>query len=77
MAIVPGPAVVGIASGTKAMSFVERRFNSADFASTSTVSSRDVLGNSMEKPMELTISPPPILSPGMEMPKTLITAWPP
>ena len=57
MAIVPGPAVVGIASGTNAMSFVARRLSSADFSPTSIVSSSGALGNSIENPMELDDQP--------------------
>ena len=68
IAIVPGPAVEGIASGTKAMPVL-----------TGTVpdtSEREGGGKSIRKPINATINPPAIRSPGMEMPKVFITSCP-
>ncbi|MNE84504.1 hypothetical protein D3C80_1814190 [compost metagenome] len=73
MAIVPGPAVLGMASGTKAMLAEGFLRSSSDLVSTSGASSALCCGKSMRKPINATISPPAMRRPGMEMPKVFMT----
>jgi hypothetical protein len=74
MAIVPGPAVPGRASGTNAM------LGTCRLACASATSACDALvspeGNTMLKPMLATISPPAMRSPGIEMPKVCMIQAP-
>ncbi|GAB1440952.1 hypothetical protein MASR2M36_37370 [Providencia sp.] len=79
VAIVPGPAVLGIARGTKAMLGDSWRFlgtlgsSSVDAVESSLAS---LLGNSIPKPINATINPPAIRSPGIEIPNVVITTCP-
>ncbi|MNJ71759.1 hypothetical protein D3C77_683380 [compost metagenome] len=66
MAMVPGPAVPGSASGTNAMLGTCRDWASAAASAASVRGSAG--GNSMLNPMLTTISPPAMRRPGIEMP---------
>jgi hypothetical protein len=74
MAMVPGPAVPGIASGTKAMLGVCRLAWASATSASEAVDGAD--GNTMLKPMLATISPPAMRSPGIEMPKVCMIQAP-
>ena len=76
MAIVPGPAVEGIASGTKATSFAAQRLSSADFSPTS-IFRQAGLAEQHREPDGAHHQPAAVRRPGIEMPKAPITAWPP
>ena len=76
IAMVPGPAVLGIASGTKAMLAVGSSCSSSDLIFASIESWAFCWGNSMRKPIKATINPPAIRSPGIDMPNVFITTWP-
>ncbi|BAK13741.1 hypothetical protein PAJ_3662 [Pantoea ananatis AJ13355] len=77
IAIVPGPAVLGIASGTKAMFTGSCAVSSSScLCLASTEWPTGFAGNSIRKPINATISPPAMRSPGMEMPNVCSTALP-
>lgn len=69
MAIVPGPAVLGMASGMKA-----KLVRSP--ASVSIADSGRGAGNNIFDPMKISIPPPAIRRPGIDMLNTLITTSP-
>ncbi len=76
IAMVPGPAVLGIASGTKAILAVGSSCSSSDLLRASGESCAFCCGNSMRKPIKATISPPAIRRPGIDIPNVFITTWP-
>ncbi|MNN91944.1 hypothetical protein D3C81_2101350 [compost metagenome] len=76
IAMVPGPAVLGIASGTKAILAVGSSTSSSDLLLASGESCAFCCGNSIRKPINATINPPAIRNPGIEIPKVFITTCP-
>src|SRR5690606_30641144 len=63
IAIVPGPAVLGIANGTKAILALGSVSSSSDLLLASGESWAFCAGNSIRKPIKATIRPPAIRSP--------------
>ncbi|MNL81767.1 hypothetical protein D3C87_2089690 [compost metagenome] len=76
IAIVPGPAVLGIASGTKAILAEGSVSISSDLLLASGDSCAFCAGNNMRKPIKATIRPPAIRNPGIEIPNVFITSCP-
>ncbi|MNN76900.1 hypothetical protein D3C81_1933180 [compost metagenome] len=76
IAIVPGPAVLGMASGTNAILAEGSDSISSDLLLASGDSWALCAGNSMRKPIKATIKPPAIRNPGIDIPKVFITTCP-